>query len=399
MPYASHAARHDARPDPAARPWRVLRAFFGWTPSTAAARVAVTAAVVTLIAATSSLGHLPVAETGGTGSTNGAGSAFNPRIASINIDGPDDQQWSTVAAAGSDQAGAGWAAGRATGMIDESLIRPVSDAGSAAARRTDLAIYTVRQGDTLSGIAARYGVSLMTIWWANHLSSPSQLKTGQKLRIPPIDGVLYTAHSGDTVQSIARRYHASAGDIRSYNGLSGDGIPAGLEIMVPDGRGAPAPTPTPPDARRHSASTVSGPGGTATSSGGCTGCAFSGTLRWPVPGGTISQYFWAGHPAIDIAAPVGTPILAATGGVVIFAGWRNNGGGYQVWESFGGNVYATYDHMSAVTVGTGQRVASGQQIGRVGATGDATGPHCHFDVWIGPIWAGGYRVNPLAYIR
>ncbi len=391
MPHASHAAR----PTDARHRSRILRPIPGWTVPAAAARLAVTAGVVSLVALTGLLGHLPASANGGTGGTDGAGVAFNPRIASINIDGPDDQQW--PAASGSpDGAAAGWAGGRVTAMIDQSLIRPVTDAAAGAARRTELAIYTVRKDDTLSGIASRYGISLMTIWWANHLSSPSELHVGQKLRIPPIDGVLYTARAGDTVAKIAARYHASAADIRSYNGVSSDSLPAGLEILVPDGRGAPIPTSTP--ASRRSASTTSGSATTAQAAP-CAGCAFAGTLRWPVPGGTISQYFWSGHPAIDIAAPVGTPILAAAGGVVIFAGWRNNGGGYQVWESFGGNVYATYDHMSAVMVGTGERVVGGQQIGRVGATGDATGPHCHFDVWIGPIWDGGYRVNPLAYLR
>jgi murein DD-endopeptidase MepM/ murein hydrolase activator NlpD len=83
---------------------------------------------------------------------------------------------------------------------------------------------------------------------------------------------------------------------------------------------------------------------------------------------------------------------------VIFAGWKNNGGGYQVWISHGSNLYTTYNHMSSITVGRGQSVGRGQQVGRVGMTGNATGPHCHFEVWRGPIWNGGTRVNPLLYL-
>ena len=121
-------------------------------------------------------------------------------------------------------------------------------------------------------------------------------------------------------------------------------------------------------------------------------------MAWPVPGGYISQYFHYGHWAIDIAGDYGIRVDAAASGVVTFAGWKNNGGGYQVWIAHGNGIYTTYNHMSGITVGIGQSVGAGQQVGRLGMTGDATGPHCHFEVWIGPIWDGGTRVNPLNYL-
>ncbi|HEU4571311.1 MAG TPA: M23 family metallopeptidase, partial [Candidatus Limnocylindrales bacterium] len=124
----------------------------------------------------------------------------------------------------------------------------------------------------------------------------------------------------------------------------------------------------------------------------------SGPWAWPVPGGYISQYFHYGHYAIDIAADAGTRAMAAAAGTVIFAGWKNNGGGYQVWIAHGSGLYTTYNHMMSVSVGRGQHVARGQQVGRVGMTGNATGPHLHFEVWRGPVWDGGTRVNPLIYL-
>jgi murein DD-endopeptidase MepM/ murein hydrolase activator NlpD len=79
------------------------------------------------------------------------------------------------------------------------------------------------------------------------------------------------------------------------------------------------------------------------------------------------------------------------------AGSRNDGGGNQVWVSDGNGFYTGYHHMGSIAVHVGDRIGRGQYIGTVGLTGNTTGSHLHFEVWIGPIWAGGYRVNPLAY--
>ena len=284
---------------------------------------------------------------------------------------------------------------------DGSLIKPLAIDTSVPDISPQVRTYIVQSGDTLSGIADKFHLSMMTIWWANQLTSKDELHVGQKLYIPPVDGVLYKVQEGDTVLSIARQFHADPEAIIGFNNLNGDTVVIGQEIMVPDGRGSALPTPTPqPD---NGGGGGNGSGGGGASGGGsvgspCTSCTYSGSMLWPVPGGYLSQRYWWGHPAVDIAAPYGTPVLAAAGGVVIFAGWRDNGGGYQVWISHGNNIYTTYNHMSAVSVGVGQRVGRGAQVGRIGATGAATGPHCHFEVWIGPIWDGGYRVNPLSYI-
>ena len=123
-------------------------------------------------------------------------------------------------------------------------------------------------------------------------------------------------------------------------------------------------------------------------------------LRWPVggSGGQLSRGFSSGHQGMDIRAPRGTPVLAARAGVVTFAGWKSNGGGYQVWISHRDGRNTTYNHMSRLYVRTGTYVYRGQRIGAVGCTGYCTGNHLHFELWIGPIWNGGYRVNPLRYM-
>jgi len=121
------------------------------------------------------------------------------------------------------------------------------------------------------------------------------------------------------------------------------------------------------------------------------------SFAWPVLGkNSISQYFHRGHYGIDIMAKRGLPVIAVLGGTVISAGWKNNGGGYQIYLSHGNNLYTGYYHLSAILVGIGQVVTREQQIGKIGATGNATGPHLHFAVWIGRNIRSN-RINPLQY--
>jgi murein DD-endopeptidase MepM/ murein hydrolase activator NlpD len=292
---------------------------------------------------------------------------------------------------------------------DGTLLKPLSVTSGPSP--FPLAVYTVSPGDTLTGIADRLGLSMMTLWWANQLASKDQLHIGQRLVVPPVDGVLYHAAEGDTVTSVATRFHADPLAVEAYNDLAGDELTLGQQVMVPNGVGpsivevAARTAPAKPTAAKPAARPAA-----TTSATGCLGCGFA-PLLWPVRGGYVSQGFgctgfWAEppfgscphfHGGIDIVAPAGTSIRAAAAGTVIFAGWKSNGGGYQVWVSDGNNYYTGYHHMSVVLVHAGQRIGRGQVIGRVGMTGNATGPHLHFEVWIGPIWAGGYRVNPNAY--
>jgi murein DD-endopeptidase MepM/ murein hydrolase activator NlpD len=118
----------------------------------------------------------------------------------------------------------------------------------------------------------------------------------------------------------------------------------------------------------------------------------TGALVWPV-NGTVTQYFHAGHLALDIAAPYGSTVMAADAGVVTWAGWRNNGGGYVVAIDHGNGMQTVYNHLGSIWVSTGQAVSRGQGVGGVGCTGTCTGPHVHFEVIV-----GGYEVNPLRYL-
>jgi murein DD-endopeptidase MepM/ murein hydrolase activator NlpD len=275
-------------------------------------------------------------------------------------------------------------------LEDGTLLKPVAVNTTVADASGLLRSHTVASGDTLTGIAKKYGVSMMTVWWANKLTS-KDLKNGQVLVIPPVNGLVVTVAVGDTLESLAAKHKVDGEDILAANELTDPSLVVGQVLLMPGAKGKPLPTPKPtprPIVRtRTTTTTVKGP---STYNGG--------SFSWPVSGGDISQYYHYGHYGIDIAADHGTRVKAAGGGTVIFAGWKSNGGGYQVWIAHGSNLYTTYNHMSAVTVGVGQGVDRGQQVGRVGQSGYATGPHLHFEVWIGKVWDGGRRVNPLGYL-
>ena len=112
---------------------------------------------------------------------------------------------------------------------------------------------------------------------------------------------------------------------------------------------------------------------------------FSPRRKNPVSG------IWKKHTGVDIGASYGSPIYAANGGTVTLAGW-NSGYGNCVIIDHGGGKATLYGHMSSIGVSTGQSVSKGQQIGKVGSTGNSTGPHLHFEILI-----NGTAVNPMQY--
>lgn len=123
---------------------------------------------------------------------------------------------------------------------------------------------------------------------------------------------------------------------------------------------------------------------------------------WPVAttSSYVSQWFRGSHYGLDIAAAAGTRVVPMRSGTVVFAGWRNNCGGYQVWVSHGNGLYSAYYHLGSETSYRGKPVY-GQKttLGYVGRSGCVTGNHVHMEVWRGYPWArGSYRVNPWNYV-
>jgi murein DD-endopeptidase MepM/ murein hydrolase activator NlpD len=123
---------------------------------------------------------------------------------------------------------------------------------------------------------------------------------------------------------------------------------------------------------------------------------FAGYI-WPAQGMLSSGYGWRWgrmHKGIDIAAPVGTPIVAAAGGKVSYADWSSGGYGNLVEITHPDGSVTLYAHNNRILVREGQEVAQGEQIAEMGSTGYSTGPHSHFEVHI----PGQGAVNPISYL-
>lgn len=258
--------------------------------------------------------------------------------------------------------------------------------------RTETVTYVVQNGDTISGIARRFNISVNTILWENNLSVTSLLQPGDKLSILPSSGVAHNVTAGQTLGQIASLYGVTSEAIMNANGLANPNqLRIGAKLVIPGGNKiaqAPSGSKIGEDASKSlSAIKKIIPGPSAIIPAG-------GRMVWPTVGHTITQYFSWRHTGVDIANHIGTPIYAADDGVVTTLGYNRGGYGNQIIIDHGGGKQTRYAHLSAFSVNMGQKVSKGQYIGAMGSTGRSTGPHLHFEVMI-----KGQRYNPLNYVR
>jgi murein DD-endopeptidase MepM/ murein hydrolase activator NlpD len=247
--------------------------------------------------------------------------------------------------------------------------------------RTSSLTYKVQGGDTLLGIAQKFHISGETVIWANgQEDAPDVLRIGQELVILPVSGVYHTVKKGDTVKNIAARYKVDPEVITSYEGNQLQppyDLTVGDKLIVPGGQK--------PIIQRQVVPMVQAPAPPGASAG-------SGIFGWPT-GGTISQKFWGGHPAIDIAGSIKAPVYAADSGYVASAGWSNVGYGNMILIDHRNGFQTMYAHLDSFLVKAGQSVTKGQKIALMGCTGRCTGPHLHFEVH-----KGGVARNPLGVL-
>ncbi len=244
--------------------------------------------------------------------------------------------------------------------------------------------YTVVKGDTLWSISRRYDVNMSTIISANNLKEISRLSIGQKLKLPitnmdiakaegydqeaAAEEIIYYVKKGESLWSISREYNVKLESIIAANNIKdASRISAGQQLRIPNVPGARSNI-----------------------------CNFI----WPVRGRITSPYGMrviSGrkdfHAGIDIGGPTGTTIVAAESGRVSYAGYMRGYGNVIILSHDGG--YSTvYGHNSVNLVRKGQYVKRGSIIAKLGSTGNATGPHLHFE-----IRASGKPVNPLSYLK
>jgi murein DD-endopeptidase MepM/ murein hydrolase activator NlpD len=248
--------------------------------------------------------------------------------------------------------------------------------------------YSVKAGDTVLGIAKRFGLQPETLMWSNSFieQNPDRLKIGDQVRILPVDGVLHVVKRGDTLSGIASKYETDIQSIVQYaaNGMTSvnDPLPIGKEIVVPGGT---KPYVAPTVGNASTAYSVARPAGAL---------AGSGNFSWPAAG-YISQGYWRGHPAIDIAGWLGAPVTAADSGYVVLAGggWNGGYGNYVIIDH--GNGFTTlYAHLNSIFVKPGETVSRGQQVGTMGNTGNSTGAHLHLEIRY-----NGVPYNPANYLK
>ena len=237
--------------------------------------------------------------------------------------------------------------------------------------------YTVRSGDTISGISKKFGLSnISTLIAVNNISNVRSLRSGQKLSIPSYDGLVHVVAAGETLSSIATKYNATVEDILDVNNLASETLQKGMSLFIPG-------------ARLDSESLQR---------------AMGELFMYPIKATwRLSSRFGyridpikntpSSHTGIDLACPEGTSIYAAMSGTVAYTGFSSVYGNYVIIKHHDG--YQTlYAHMSKIIAKKNDKVSQGTVIGLVGSTGYSTGPHLHFSVY-----KNGKLVDPLTVLK
>lgn len=251
-------------------------------------------------------------------------------------------------------------------------------------------IYTVKSGDTINKIAKRHQVSREDIIEINNIKNSNIIFVNQQLKLP-------TKTSDNVLSDVTLQKKAILASAKSSK-LSVIPKPNSQKPSAQSVRLATSITPKDNldlDSLKEEAISLKLP--PLASSEEYLPSAFDGYI-WPAQGVLTSGYGWRWgrlHGGIDIAAPVGTPVLAAASGEVVTAEWNSGGYGNLIKLKHLDGSVTVYAHNNRNLVVRGQRVKQGEQIAEMGSTGYSTGSHLHFEIH--PKSQGS--VNPLAFLN
>lgn len=290
---------------------------------------------------------------------------------------------------------------------------------------TQSLVHKIANGDTLEAVAKKYNVTIKDITDLNktNLKNPNYLKIDQVLFIPWSDAVkkaksektekvsrnnsikntvvalktpkvtnsresnpVHKLNKGETLLSLAMKYKVSVDKIISANSnIKPEKLQINQPVIIPTNN---------IDRNGSRSRTIRIASRSLTSGTDERGSRYSGRFFWPASGEFSSGFghrSFGYHKGIDIAAAVGTPIMAVMNGTVIYTGWES-GYGMTVEIKHPNGLVTRYAHCSQIFVSQGQEVDGGQKIAAMGMTGHVTGPHVHFEVLV-----NGVQVNPRNY--
>jgi lipoprotein NlpD len=227
--------------------------------------------------------------------------------------------------------------------------------------------HTVRQGETLLGIARQYGVTLPDLVAWNNVTDPNQIHVGQTIRVAPTGAApaaIVAPGSAGAVATPVPPVGSEAGAVPLVREPVGGRAPV-AEPAVPE---QPAPVVSAPDA------------------------AVSGQWQWPAAGGLIAGYNEASNKGLDIGGSVGDPVYAASAGKVVYAGSGLRGYGKLIVIKHNQEYNSVYAHNDKLLVKEDDQVVQGQKIAELGSS-EADRPKLHFE-----IRKQGKAVDPMGYL-
>ncbi|GHT48368.1 peptidoglycan-binding protein LysM [Spirochaetia bacterium] len=234
--------------------------------------------------------------------------------------------------------------------------------------------YVVKRGDNVSKIASDHFISIDAVIASNNMSNARSLREGEILRLPNMDGIPYTVASGDSLKKIADNFNVPLEAILDANDIQNDNIKIGTVYFIPG-------------AKMKSEDLQ---------------LALGELFVYPVTGRLSSSYGWRKDPftglrryhrALDLSAPLGTPVKASMAGKVTTVSVDDTYGNYVIITHSGG-FQSMYAHLKTVSAKQGASIRQGEPLGEVGSTGHSTGAHLHF-----AIYKNNAAVNPLDYLK